>query len=371
MVISPILKLGARIRAHPLQQKLLQAACADCRQWDDLLPIAEKHGISPLLHKHLSVLDADIPREVLRGLRFLSIRHQRENEHRIQGMQVVLDMLEREGIPSLVLKGAALSQTLYPQIGLRPMSDIDLFLEKKDAFRAHALLLEKGLSVATEELPEDYYHLPPLCIVISGFEVWIELHHGLFPELPPYYEQLSFVESWKNATCFKINGGMTAYRFADEEMLWHLFQHGFHAPLTYTACKLISAADIISLVEEKDEELDWEKIRGAYPQLFNALGLFHHITPWNEPLTKRLQCGDIAVPEGAGEAYRGWPLIAKKKEYPGRGVLQKLYDTLLPSSWWLRMYYGGGQQFSLLWCRMVHHPAHLLRWLKVYAKASL
>lgn len=315
-------------------------------------------------------MDADIPAGFLRGLRFLSMRHQRENEHRIQGMQVVLDMLEREGLPALVLKGAALSQTLYPQIGLRPMSDIDLFLEKKDAFRAHALLLEKGLSASTEELPEDYYHLPPLCIVIGGFEVWIELHHGLFPRLPPYYEQFSFAESWANAIPFKVNGGMTAYRFANEEMLSHLFQHGFHAPLTYTSCKLISAADIIGLVEANEEELDWEKIIGKYPQLFNALRLFHCITPWRDSLSQRLGCGEISAAGGAGEPFRGWPLPVKKCKESGKGLADRVYDTLCPPPWWMRMYYGGGRRFSLLWCRLVQHPAHLLRWLKVYAKTK-
>jgi len=93
-------------------------------------------------------------------------------------------------------------------------------------------------------------------------------------------------------------------------MLWHLFQHGFHAPLTYEPYKLISAADIVGLVESQVDTLDWEKIRKVYPQLFRALPLFHHLTPWHDAVLRKIpneKRRRRSTPSGAGDSYKGWP----------------------------------------------------------------
>ena len=61
-----------------LRPKLL-CACQDTCEWDDVLHLAEFHGLAPLLHKHLTTVakEIDIPKDIMRGLRFLSIRHKK------------------------------------------------------------------------------------------------------------------------------------------------------------------------------------------------------------------------------------------------------------------------------------------------------
>ncbi len=365
----PILNLCARIKAHDLQRSLLTTACHQFNQWYDLLFQAEKQGMGPLLHMHLTAVKGERPDTFIRGLRFLSLRHQQANIILMKSLQQILSLLKAEGIPNLILKGGALCQTLYPEPGLRPMRDIDLLLAKEDVNHAHSLLKKIGFQASTEALPEGYYHLPQLLKTVDNMQVCVELHHDLFPNDPPYYQQLPFAELYRNAHTFDVDG-MTALTPATEEMLWHLFQHGFHAPLTYESYKLISAADIISLVEDRVESLDWEKITAIYPQLFKALPHFHHITPWTEAVLAEIPHKKGTPPSGVGKSFKGWPQ-SKHSEEKNRKFAETFYHTFYPSQWWMMLYYSTEDPISLIWSRLIRHPMHILRWIKIYTKIYL
>lgn len=367
--IDPILHLCARSRMRTELRQQLSVACQDVSGWDDLLQVAEYHGLAPLLHEHLSTvaIDMELPKDVIRGLKFLSIRHQLASTVLKRSLQMILSLMESEGIRCLVLKGAALSHTVYPEISLRPMRDIDLLLAKKDVYRAYDLLKKENYSESDELLPEGYHHLPPLFKDVDGLKVCIELHHGLFPDDPPYYQQLDFEELYNNRQEFEVDG-VRANTLADEEMLWHLYQHGFHAPLTYEPFRLIAVADIVSIVEARLDDIDWGKVKTLYPQLHNALALFHHITPWNKDVLTSNIFEVQKDPSGVGECYNGWPRTGSKRnrDTAGQGTWDYLYETLYPSKWWSMLYYGhSGSLIDSLRCRLVAHPVHVLRWVKV------
>jgi len=364
-----LLNLCARLESHDLQRRHLVIACNNFSDWDELLNRAEEQGMGPLLFRHLAGIEGEVPATFLRGLRFIVLRHHQANILLMRSLGNVLSLLEEEGIPSFVLKGGALCQTLYPEVGLRPMRDIDLLLSGEDAQRGHLLLQKNGFRPSAAVLPEDYFHLVPLIQNIDGMDVCVELHHGLFPDDPPYYRPLSFTELYRGALSFEVDG-VRAYTLADEEMLWHLFQHGFHAPLTYEPYKLISVADIVSLVEHKVEELDWEKIMAVYPQLFRALPFFHHITPWNKSVMSVVSCAEGAALSAVGEPYRGWPR-SRFIEQTDKGILLLLRDTFFPGQWWMGLYYSIEGPLSSVWARLVRHPMHILRWIKIYGALFL
>ncbi len=366
-----LLNRCARLQLHGQQQSELRVSCGAFQRWDELLIQAEEQGMAPLLHKHLVESGVEIPVAFLRGLRFLCLRHQRANATRLESLRQVLALLERKGINSLVLKGAALCQTLYPEVGLRPMRDIDLFLDTQDVYHVHDLLQQRGFRVAKGRLPEHYYHLAPLVQDVDGMEVCLELHRGLFPREPPYYQSPSFREFYGRAQSFSM-AGLTAFCLNDEDMLWHLFQHGFRAPLTYEAYKLISVADIIGLVEARVEDLDWDTITSRYPQLFKSLPLFHYLSPWQGAVLAKIPALPKVVPSKVGQAYRGWPCRVKVSGVRDKGGWRLLYDTACPGRWWQMLYYSTGNGWAaLLYCQLLRHPLHMLRWVKVRCRSLL
>ncbi len=52
----------------------------------------------------------------------------------------ILEAFDAAGIETIVLKGAALAQTVYEDIGLRPMNDIDLLVRPEDVEKAVAIM---------------------------------------------------------------------------------------------------------------------------------------------------------------------------------------------------------------------------------------
>ncbi|MCI5222273.1 MAG: hypothetical protein D3924_06265, partial [Candidatus Electrothrix sp. AR4] len=98
-----ILNLCSRIEPHPAQQQRLAEACAVFNDWDSLLEQAEAHGMGPLLYRHLSVLKIELPDHLLRSLRLLCFRHRQTNILLTKTLGRVLQSLEAEGIPALVL----------------------------------------------------------------------------------------------------------------------------------------------------------------------------------------------------------------------------------------------------------------------------
>lgn len=360
----PLLHLCARIDPHPLQQELLVRACADFTSWDELIEQAEAHGMAPLLLRHLSAAEIDLPDDFLRRLRLLALRHRRTNRILSRTLSRVLSILSEAGIPALVLKGAALCHTLYPKPGLRPMRDIDLLLPWDKALPAHALLQEQRFYDPAVFTPVDHLHLAALYLETDGIKVCLELHRSLFPDCPPCPARMDFAELFDKAVPFATEG-VTAFTLADEEMLRHLYEHGFHAPLPYDPFKLISAADIIGLVETRLETIDWKRIKREYPHLLNALPHLHHLTPWNDAVRKRLGVQEKSTPNGVGASFTGWPRhkLAIRK---GQGILPILQDTFLPPDWWLRIYYAPNGGLKRLRCRLIEHPAHIFWWVKLY-----
>lgn len=365
-MIPPILSLCARIEGHPTQRVLLERACESFSEWDTLLLVTEAHGMAPLLHKHLLLYQEFVPDNFFRGLRFLCLRHRQANLLLMDCLHQLLSLLEENGIPSLILKGAALCHTVYPEPEMRPMRDLDILLTKEDAAFAHRLLQKHGFVYSAEKSPQGYYHLPALLTTIGGMQICVELHHGLFPDDPPYYQQLTYADLYKKALPFTV-GGITAFCPGPEDMLYHLYQHGFHAPLTFEPYKLISLADIVNLVEQKTETIDWGIMKNMYPQVLQALPLFHHLTPWSDAALQKVPFQVQKRPEHTGKPYAGWP----RNTFSGKSRRKRLLllcETIYPGKWWLMLYYNTNSILSVIFCRAIQHPLHLLRWIKVYAR---
>lgn len=95
------------------------------------------------------------------------------------------------GIRFIHLKGAVLKY-LYPQSDFRTMSDLDIYIEKKDAEKAGAILLENGYRVySVEKGVHDVYFKDPVYN--------IEIHTGLFGYDGNQFNAL-FENLWEKAT---------------------------------------------------------------------------------------------------------------------------------------------------------------------------
>ena len=135
-------------------QRLLLKACflrdddeclAAWDEWQRRVPLDFIDGSSARLLLPLRDRMRRIERELPRMPRIEGVVrfHWAQTQLTQRALGGVLDLLETSGIEPMLLKGAALSETVYPP-GLRPMADIDILVRTGDVEEALALLRKHG-----------------------------------------------------------------------------------------------------------------------------------------------------------------------------------------------------------------------------------
>lgn len=364
----PILDLCARIEGHKVQHDILQKYCHTFEDWLDLLRQAEREGMAPLLRQHLIESESDIPGPIRRSLNMLHKRHQKKAKVRLKVLEEILILFNEHQLTPMLIKGAALCQSLYPAPALRPMRDIDILVSKDEVDQAQELLRSIGFAQSTAPIPPDHYHLPSLHKTVDDVQVCVELHRGLYPNCQPYYPEVDFDKLLETAQMIQI-GDTEVLTFSHEETLHYLYQHAFRAPLTYEPYKLINVADIIGYTEKYFEALDWQMIRKRWPLLYNSLPLMQHVSPWNRQKVSK----EIIVPVKERRTvdlspFNGWP-HKRLKDFKANGIgwSRILKDTFLPPVWWTKIYYGERGRRGYLSAIVLKHPRHILWWKQLYS----
>src|ERR1700746_3766744 len=101
-------------------------------------------------------------------------------------------LLEKEGIPTILLKGTALAETVYDNPVLRHCHDIDLLIRDQDMSRAVSLLP----SIEFKEIDPQAEPGSSDCKLEHESGLPLELHTALF-KLSYYNELLG--ETWKRS----------------------------------------------------------------------------------------------------------------------------------------------------------------------------
>lgn len=107
----------------------------------------------------------------------------------------VLKRLEDAHIRCMPLKGMLLKE-LYPGVGLREMSDIDILYDRNCRKAVQSMLTENGYTESKHRAPHhDVYRKPPFFL--------LEMHHDLFdadvvPVIYQYYHQKTML--WTKST---------------------------------------------------------------------------------------------------------------------------------------------------------------------------
>ena len=129
-----ILACSTELNPDPNEQRRLRRTMSHDMDVDHLINMAIKEGLAGLLYKNLmksgmlETLDHQ-QRERLQSLYYQAVVF---NLKLIHDLKEVLHLLNQKNIQVVLLQGIALLQQIYDDIGLRPMTDIDLWVLKKD-----------------------------------------------------------------------------------------------------------------------------------------------------------------------------------------------------------------------------------------------
>ena len=167
----------------------------------------------------------------------------------------ILKEFERYGIWYLPLKGVVL-QHLYPQFGMRQMSDNDILFDSDKRDCVKRIMEERGYHLkADEETCDDLYQKDEYFY----FEMHYSLFEDVYPELCLYYDKL------KNRLQLKENSQFH-YLFSDEDFYIYLITHAYkHYQLAGTGLRTLT--DCFVYTQKKAECLDWTYIESELVKL--------------------------------------------------------------------------------------------------------
>lgn len=153
--------------------------------WNYFSDLAGKHGIAALVFNNLTALGLlqFVPDNIKETLRNSLLKNIARNTAFTGKISDILDLLNKENIKVVLLKGLALELSDYGNSGLRQMTDADILVSGDNALKARKILIESGFisnpvkSVLYKPIILDTgKHLPTLNR--DGFAV--EIHHELF-----------------------------------------------------------------------------------------------------------------------------------------------------------------------------------------------
>jgi hypothetical protein len=262
------------------RKKIYQSLCyvlsdrAGQIAWDEFTPadwklfsqMAEREGVAPLMYWKLKDSPVAVPLSTFNLLRSTYYQTLGQNTLMYQELERILAALDEAGLPVIVLKGAGLAATLYEDIGLRPMSDLDLLVKEKQFQEALELICSLGY--AQEPMPHEFnrqigYDVHLWCN--TGPDLRVELHWGLVtwgnvwfgPEMKWYWEQAHKLRlDVQNVLGRNLDNALALS--PECSLLYQsahlLLQHGSEQ------ARLLWHYDIYQLVSHFRPETDWEDL---------------------------------------------------------------------------------------------------------------
>lgn len=224
-------------------------------QWTPLVDEALRHGVAPLLYRRVGAVGATaaLPDATLARLESAYVHSAlRQRSVRAELRQILLT-LQRARTPVVLLKGAHLSDLVYPDPALRPMRDLDLLVSPTNLARVELALNSIGYDATPYPLADTDYsvhqHVHPM---EKAGAIPIEVHRGLFPASAPFHVDVEGMLVRAQATCV---AGVHALVLSPEDLVRDLCLHvsyvrRFDVPL-------LSLYDIAIAVRHYGDAIDW------------------------------------------------------------------------------------------------------------------
>ncbi len=241
--------------------------------WSLLLEMSRQHRLGGLLCEGVRRLELTrgIPAPVWESLQMGYYSNLAHNLVLFRHGEEIIERSARLGVPVILLKGAALAGTLYRNVALRPMADLDLLVRRSEARAMIDLVGRLGY-----ELGEVASHATLLRHRASG--TYLEVHTSL-TSCPDYFgiETEDLLARSRAAAFWPV----PARSLAPADHLLHLALHGSFQHAFRQAA--INACDMFLLSRAPD--LDWEaffaqaRVPRRAPLVYGGLELAQRLLP--------------------------------------------------------------------------------------------
>ena len=340
--------------------------------WPRLISKASRHGVAQFLYLHLSKLDeiwSVIPEKLKDKLKQYYYKIQARNWLLQQELNKVISLLNQSSVQVIVLKGASLLESVYKNIALRPMSDVDLLVERKNLSRAKSILQDMG------------YHKPNFLDHESlekfGGEIHLYREGGVFLDI---HASLYQYERFRNIFKIDLDGElwsksrMLATREGEIRILnpTYLIMHlCMHHAIAHSFVGLFRFCDLREAILAYQQDINWQDLvskaskykikKIVYYNLVLMQDLFGPVV--TEDILESLKSNktqEIIISKREVLSLPDKEPRLKKTIYQ-LFLMDKFLDIpqialkgLFPSNEWLRYKYGIKKNVELIFYRLFH-----------------
>lgn len=288
--------IAASIPLVPDAAQVRAAMTRPALDWDDVLYLADGHGITPLLYQlwqRLNLLELISPPAQTRMAQAYADNSTRNTDARRE-FRDVMGMMAHAGVETIVIKGLPLLEQLYPDPAERVLYDCDLLArDETQARRGYETLAAAGFTpVPTKTGAVVHKHLPSLWrrngFVRRGylFDVMqprpVEMHVLLWDTRWRGLDMLPLPDVWAHSRMIEVAD--TAVRvMSPEDTVIHLCVH-LATHLVEREARVGQAIDIARLLAARVTEIDWTRVLEASAQarvtrfVYLALCAVHTLT---------------------------------------------------------------------------------------------
>jgi hypothetical protein len=233
--------------------------------WRYVLETAQFNGVPLLLYHNLKKIHRhyDIPSDTMQQLKHAYLSNTAKNTYMGHELCRLVKEFAEKCIDAIVLKGAALANLVYPDVGLRMYGDIDILIKKEDLPAVERLMPDLGYVSTADSIKEEshrkkHYHLAPFIHIDKN--IVLEIHFNVTNRFP-----VNIDSWWERSRSEKILGYSARVLSPNDLFLHlciHISKHGFRN------IDLRDLCDISESIKCYGEEIDWavfQKEVGCYP----------------------------------------------------------------------------------------------------------
>lgn len=251
----------------------------DVNQLNDLIPrisdwnyftdIIISRGIGPLFYKKITYLSNSdlIPISVKSKLQNIYFLNLSRGIILQEYFDKINSVFKENSINVIALKGIYLNESLYNDIGLRQLSDIDLLINEENGIRCLDLLTNLGFHKTNDGRTEfhinnsEFVHYLPM--VNNG--VSVELHIKLHKKTETYYIPTKML--WENAVSVNISKTKALALCLNDLIIHiciHMDKHFREGHIQFTCF-----SDLANLLEKYNESMNWNEFTDRC-QIYNC-----------------------------------------------------------------------------------------------------
>lgn len=235
--------------------------------WNCFLKKAKDNGISAYVYSNLNKnrkSSPNIPLDIYEQLKRDYYLNALKNTLIFTALGKFLESLKNAELQVIVLKGGALAETIYGNLALRPMSDIDLLVKKEDLLSVDKQLNMLGYrpsDISVNDIDFSSTYLTTLDYRSSSKDsISFHIHwHFINSSVPneSYINHVKIERIWQDAKKAEI-ANVETFVMAPHHLLIHLSEHALR--VTHSFSKYSYFCDIDRVIHFYKDSLNWESL---------------------------------------------------------------------------------------------------------------